>query len=124
MAPLIRAAAGGGDLDIVAAALLAAGSDRDQSQMPALGWLEQKARGVFERRTLAMGSPRHATLDVGDLEGDGDLDVVVGNMTTDSRVSAWVEVWENGCTERSSDTRSSAIREPPAQRKRQGRTCR
>jgi len=86
---------GDGDLDIVAAALLAAGSDRDESQLPALVWLEQTARGVFARRTLSMGSPRHATLDVGDIDGDGDIDIVVGVMSPDSSASTWIQVWEN-----------------------------
>jgi FG-GAP-like repeat len=86
---------GDGDLDIVAGALLAAGSDRDESQMPALGWLEQKKRGVFERHTLSMGSLCHATLDVGDFDKDGDADIVVGVMSPDSKVTTWVEVWKN-----------------------------
>jgi hypothetical protein len=84
-----------GDLDVVAAALLAGGSDRDESQMPALGWLEQKRRGVFERHSLKMGSPRHATLDVGDVDADGDADIVVGVMSPDSKEQRWIEVWEN-----------------------------
>jgi cytochrome c553 len=86
---------GDGDLDIVAAALLAGGSDRDESQLPAIVWLEQTRRRVFARRTLAMGSPRHATLDTGDIDADGDIDIVVGVMTPDSRVEAWVQVWLN-----------------------------
>ena len=86
---------GDGDLDIVAAALLAGGSDRDESQLPALVWLEQTARGVFARRTLSMGSPRHATLDVGDIDGDGDIDIVVGVMSPDSSANTWIQVWEN-----------------------------
>ncbi len=112
---------GDGDLDIVAAALLAGGSDRDQSQLPALVWLEQKRRGVFERRTLSMGSVRHATLDVGDLEGDGDLDIVVGNMTTDSKVGAWVEVWENQCIDSRRST--SGVKPSSGPRNRQQPAC-
>ena len=99
---------GDGDLDIVAAALLAGGADRDESKTPALVWLEQKRPGVFERRTLSMGSPRHATLDVGDFEGDGDVDIVVGVMTPDNKAGAWVEVWENQCADFSKSTRSRA----------------
>ena len=86
---------GDGDLDVVAGALLAAGSDRDESQMPALGWLEQTRRGIFERHTLSVGAPGHATLEVGDFDADGDADIVVGVMSPDPKIRTWVEVWEN-----------------------------
>jgi FG-GAP-like repeat len=88
---------GDGDIDIVACALIASGSDLDETTLPALVWLEQKSPGVFERHTLEPGPPRHATLDVADIDRDGDVDIVVGNFDLDARSSGrpWIELWEN-----------------------------
>jgi hypothetical protein len=87
---------GDGDLDVVACALLAGGADVDETTLPAVVWLEQTTPGTFARHTIAMGSPRHATLDVGDIDADGDPDIVVGNFWINGpRSPAWVGVWTN-----------------------------
>jgi hypothetical protein len=86
---------GDGDLDVVACALLAGGSDVDEKTLPALVWLEQTKPGTFVRHTIEMGFPRHATLDVGDIDGDGASDIVVGTFTIGSPSSSWVDVWTN-----------------------------
>lgn len=86
---------GDGDLDIAACALLAGGSDVDEKTLPALVWLEQTRPRVFVRHTIAMGVPRHATLDIGDVDGDGAQDIVVGNFSITAPMPAWIEVWMN-----------------------------
>jgi hypothetical protein len=86
---------GDGDLDVVACAFMAGQPDVDESRLPSLVWLEQTKPGTFVRHTLEMGAPRHATLDVGDFDGDGDIDIVVGNFWMTPKAVDWIEVWEN-----------------------------
>ena len=86
---------GDGDLDIVASALVAGGAGDADDRLPAVVWLEQTASRRFERRTLKRGTPRHAAIAAGDYDGDGDVDVVTGNMATTGPLSSWADVWEN-----------------------------
>jgi hypothetical protein len=88
---------GDGDLDVIASTFIALGADVDERTLPSLVWLEQKRNGVFERHTLEMGRPRHATLDAADFDRDSDLDIVVGNfdVATGSPKGDAVEIWEN-----------------------------
>jgi hypothetical protein len=83
-----------GDLDIVACALLSS-REAQGVQLPAVVWLEQTRPGVFERHTLQIGVPTHATLDAADFDLDGDVDLVVGNFTSGSSPAPWIDVWEN-----------------------------
>jgi hypothetical protein len=89
-----------GDLDVVAGALLAGGSDLDEKLLPALAWLEQTKPGTFVRHTIEMGFPRHATLDVGDIDGDGDMDIVTGSFSIGKSSAGWIDVWVNGVKNR------------------------
>ncbi len=85
---------GDGDLDVVACALVPL-DDPEARTVPAVVWLEQTRPGVFARHVLDAGPPTHATLDVGDYDHDGDLDIVVGNFSLDAPVPGLVEVFEN-----------------------------
>ncbi|MET0551883.1 MAG: VCBS repeat-containing protein, partial [Vicinamibacteria bacterium] len=99
MPGVIRAQAadldGDGDLDIVAGSLVQTSTPSGPAKSPdapSLVWLEQTASGVFARHTLERGA-QHLSLDLGDLDGDGRVDIVTANSLSGG--SGVVEVWRN-----------------------------
>jgi VCBS repeat protein len=84
---------GDGDLDVVASALVAGGDGT--ASLPSLVWLEQTAPGKFERHTIESGTPSHASLDAGDMDGDGKPDLAVGWFVIGKALGSWVDVWRN-----------------------------
>ena len=87
---------GDGDQDVVAGAYVqfktGGGPPRALADQASLVWLEQAAPGQWKRHTLERGG-QHVALDVADYDGDGDVDLVVGQFTT--RGAPSVELWEN-----------------------------
>jgi len=89
-----------GDLDIVACGFVGELKGVSRSELlsslkvPSLLWIEQTQTGTFTPHTLEAHLCNHPTLALGDIDGDGDVDIAVGN-NTGSASRTPVEVWIN-----------------------------
>jgi hypothetical protein len=77
-----------GDMDIVATSFMPGSFYQPlcrEMKLDAVILLEQTKPGTFVRRSLEDSTCDHATCDIGDFDGDGNLDFVTGNLLIPNR---------------------------------------
>ena len=88
---------GDGDLDIVASSYLPGLGEelRREFNLSGLVWYEQTEAGSFQPRSLGDLPCDYATLELGDIDGDGRVDIIFGNLglLEEKREWALVQIW-------------------------------
>ena len=85
---------GDGDLDIVASSFLPGQSEEQRREFNLSGvvWYEQTEPGSFQARSFLELPCNYATLELGDVDSDGRLDIILGNMGLPLEGTEWEEI--------------------------------
>ncbi|MBX3444874.1 MAG: VCBS repeat-containing protein [Planctomyces sp.] len=84
-----------GDLDVVAVSLLPPKPDNIQPGVPSVVWFEQRD-GAFVRHVLELDHCDHASCELVDWDGDGDLDLLVTRFRWTEERGEAVTLFRNG----------------------------
>jgi hypothetical protein len=88
---------GTGRLDVAAVSYLPGEyfPQRDRLRLDSVVLLEQAAPGQFLRHTLEAATCDHLSCAVGDVYGEGRLDLVVGSFVRQNRPADAIVIWKN-----------------------------
>lgn len=81
---------GDGDIDLVGCTMVWQSQD-----LNTLVWYEQIDDGQFITHPLDLSSSQHAAVELGDYDGDGDLDIAVGEFDRYVKLDFCGEIWWN-----------------------------
>ena len=88
---------GDGDLDIVASSYLPGLSQeaRREFNLSGVVWYQQTEPGSFQPRSLSELPCDYATLELGDIDNDGRIDIILGNLGLPREGTEWelVQIW-------------------------------
>jgi len=89
---------GDGDLDLACVSFIphALAGEAASRTLDSIVWLEQTGPGRFARHVIEQAACHHVTLEAGDFDGDGDVDLVTGNFdTSPGRLLPALTWWRN-----------------------------
>lgn len=87
-----------GDIDMLACTLIPhqVREQRADLRLASLVCLEQTSPGKFTPRILEIGNCHHAALETGDFDADGDIDIAVGNYSSNPEITLPdLSIWWN-----------------------------
>ncbi|MCA9121224.1 MAG: VCBS repeat-containing protein [Planctomycetaceae bacterium] len=84
-----------GDLDVVATAFMPGILQKQlEGQFDSLVWLEQTSEHNIVRHCIEHSLPGHMAMEVGDFDGDGNIDIITGSFDKGAdSTTPWFKIW-------------------------------